>query len=233
MRKNKNKSDAGIVVFALLLIMVGGLGQRNIVLLLLALLGIPIGTLTWKIRRIQQMKKRYLESGMADVDNLSGEEFEYFLSTYFKTLGYKAKVTPAMNDYGADLIVQKDDVKIVIQAKRYKEKVGIKAVQEVIGAKGFYKADKAMVITCSYFTPNAKNLAKECNIELWDRPMLKSIMEKVQGKELVDEMKRDDEFKTLARKCPLCGNKLILRQGKHGDFYGCDNYPDCKFTKGY
>lgn len=31
--------------------------------------------------------------------------------------------------------------------------------------------------------------------------------------------------------CPRCGGILVLRQGKYGDFYGCSNYPKCKFIK--
>jgi len=31
-------------------------------------------------------------------------------------------------------------------------------------------------------------------------------------------------------KCPLCGGKLVPRTGKYGRFYGCSNYPQCKFT---
>ncbi len=31
--------------------------------------------------------------------------------------------------------------------------------------------------------------------------------------------------------CPRCGGKLILRTGYSGKFYGCSNYPKCKFTK--
>ncbi len=31
--------------------------------------------------------------------------------------------------------------------------------------------------------------------------------------------------------CPLCGGKLVLRNGHYGQFYGCENYPKCKFTK--
>lgn len=31
--------------------------------------------------------------------------------------------------------------------------------------------------------------------------------------------------------CPRCGGKLVLREGKTGQFYGCSNYPKCKFTK--
>ena len=32
-------------------------------------------------------------------------------------------------------------------------------------------------------------------------------------------------------KCPLCGGNLVTREGKHGKFIGCSNYPRCKFTK--
>lgn len=30
--------------------------------------------------------------------------------------------------------------------------------------------------------------------------------------------------------CPRCGGNLVLRQGAYGRFYGCSNYPKCKFT---
>jgi len=31
--------------------------------------------------------------------------------------------------------------------------------------------------------------------------------------------------------CPRCGGKLVERNGKYGVFYGCENYPQCKFIK--
>ena len=31
--------------------------------------------------------------------------------------------------------------------------------------------------------------------------------------------------------CPRCKGELILKEGKYGNFYGCSNYPNCKFTK--
>lgn len=31
--------------------------------------------------------------------------------------------------------------------------------------------------------------------------------------------------------CPLCNGTLILRKGKYGSFYGCSNYPNCRYTK--
>jgi len=31
--------------------------------------------------------------------------------------------------------------------------------------------------------------------------------------------------------CPRCDGYLVERSGKYGSFYGCSNYPKCKFTK--
>lgn len=29
--------------------------------------------------------------------------------------------------------------------------------------------------------------------------------------------------------CPRCGGQLVERTGKYGEFFGCENYPKCKF----
>ena len=31
--------------------------------------------------------------------------------------------------------------------------------------------------------------------------------------------------------CPRCSGKLVLRNGKYGEFWGCSNYPKCRFIK--
>lgn len=31
--------------------------------------------------------------------------------------------------------------------------------------------------------------------------------------------------------CPRCNGRLVLRNGVHGAFFGCSNYPKCTFTK--
>lgn len=120
-------------------------------------------------------KKRYLNSTIYKIDKMTGIEFEELLKCHFENLGYRAKETAKTNDYGADLIIKKDNEKILVQAKRYKNKVGIKSVQEIVGALGYYKAEKGIVITNSYFTKNAINLAKANNIKLWDRDMLTKV----------------------------------------------------------
>ncbi|MFY3790434.1 NERD domain-containing protein [Ureibacillus sp. MALMAid1270] len=32
-------------------------------------------------------------------------------------------------------------------------------------------------------------------------------------------------------RCPKCGGELSLKKGKYGSFYGCGNYPRCRYTK--
>ena len=31
--------------------------------------------------------------------------------------------------------------------------------------------------------------------------------------------------------CPECGNPLVIRKGKYGEFVACSNFPDCKYIK--
>lgn len=39
------------------------------------------------------------------------------------------------------------------------------------------------------------------------------------------------ENKVKQRICPQCGGTLTLRNGKYGNFYGCSNYPSCRYTR--
>lgn len=36
-----------------------------------------------------------------------------------------------------------------------------------------------------------------------------------------------------AGSCPRCGGRLVERKGAYGSFYGCSNYPRCKYTHRY
>lgn len=31
--------------------------------------------------------------------------------------------------------------------------------------------------------------------------------------------------------CPLCGSKLVEKNGKYGPFTGCSSYPNCKYIR--
>ena len=40
-----------------------------------------------------------------------------------------------------------------------------------------------------------------------------------------------EPLKTTGEKCPICGSDLVIRNGKHGEFIGCSNYPACHYVK--
>ncbi len=131
-----------------------------------------IAALAFDTLKEQEQRKRLSDSGILEVDRMTGKEFETFLDVHFINLGYSVTLTQDSQDYGADLILYKDGSKTVVQAKRSKNTVGIKAVQEVAGAVRHYNGNKGRVITNNRFTENACNLAKSNDVELWDRKKL-------------------------------------------------------------
>jgi restriction system protein len=114
---------------------------------------------------------------LAEIDEMDGYKFEEFMKHVYEQLGYSVYHTPYSCDQGADLILtSKKRTKIAVQVKRYSGKVSNSAVQEVVAAKGFYKCTKGIVVTNSYFTDSAKQLAEANFIDLVDRNELEKMI---------------------------------------------------------
>ena len=47
----------------------------------------------------------------------------------------------------------------------------------------------------------------------------------------VDTTKTEAQFEKTDMTCELCGKPVVIRPGKYGAFYACEDYPTCKFTK--
>ena len=111
------------------------------------------------------------------VDKLDGLEFEEYIKVLLEKLGYEnVFTTPASGDYGIDVLAEKEGIKYGIQCKNYKENLGNKCVQEAFCGKEYYKCHIGIVVTNSYFTPNAISQAKNTGIILWDRDKLIELM---------------------------------------------------------
>ena len=91
-------------------------------------------------------------------------------------MGYFVRLTPKINDQGADLILTRDGIRTVVQAKRYSKPVGNKAVQEVISAREYYDCNKALVVTNNKFTKSAIELARRTNVKLWKGSFLRKLI---------------------------------------------------------
>lgn len=178
-----------------------------------------------------KIKNQYKKANIKDIDKMSGLDFELYLSILFKKLGYRTIVTNASHDFGADVILKKNNHKIVLQAKRYgyKKNVSISAIQEVFAAQQYHKADESWVITNSYFTKSANKLATACNVKLKDRQDLVKWIIKVNPETKPNDIKRNNIDNRL---CPKCNSKLTIRKSRNGnEFIGCTNYPNCKHTE--
>lgn len=107
--------------------------------------------------------------GLGAADGMSGEEFEDWLAALLRAAGWRVRHTRVTGDFGADLILGRGDVEVVVQAKRQARPVGVAAVQQASAARLHYGADRAMVITNATFTPAALELAATNDVVLWDR----------------------------------------------------------------
>ena len=66
-----------------------------------------------------------------------------------------------------------------------------------------------------------------------------NILERNNVREAVSNRQHVKNLRTAAREinatinsgiCPKCGGNLVARNGKYGSFFGCSNYPICRFT---
>ena len=113
------------------------------------------------------------KSEFEDIDNMTFDEFEFYVKEIFNSKGYSSSLTEKIpTEFGADVIAIKGNEIIAIQCKH--SRVGAKIDKQAImqlhsEAKDHYKTTKLIAITNSYFNTNAINLAEVHNIEIIDR----------------------------------------------------------------
>lgn len=129
-----------------------------------------------KQREQDAWQQRYGTAKAAELDQLSGIEFEEFLAGLFRAQGYAAELTPTSGDYGADLILSKGGQRIAVQAKRYVGSVGVGAVQEALSGMAYYNCQVAWVITTGAFTTNALELAQKSGVKMVGRSDIGKLM---------------------------------------------------------
>ncbi len=97
-------------------------------------------------------------------------DFEDFIGFLFLENGYTLVQTSYSGDFGADLIVDRDNIQTAVQVKRFhaSHKVGVQEVNQVIGAEQYYDCTNSMVITTSSFTKAAHDIASAGEVLLWD-----------------------------------------------------------------
>ncbi len=146
------------------------------------------------IIQIDRKDKRFVESqnithNIDESTNLAAmdwEEFEHLIREVFeKEFSYnggEVKVTQASRDGGVDAIAFDPDPirggKIVIQAKRYTNTVGVSAVRDLFGTVMNEGANKGILVTTSDYGPDSYEFAKGKPITLLNGSNLLYLLEK-------------------------------------------------------
>jgi hypothetical protein len=116
------------------------------------------------------------------IDNLTGFEFEDLITLLLTKMGLQVHETTRASDGGVDVIAISEEIitggKYIIQCKRLASNVGEPIIRDLFGALHHNQASKAILITNSDFTNNAKKFAEDKPIELIDGEKLALLLKK-------------------------------------------------------
>ena len=92
----------------------------------------------------------------------------------------------------------------------------------------------AMYEAVKYFTEsNPVMIDEEKKKQLYDfivENQIKGKESRLQHKQNIIDYKKGIEEMKEQKICPYCKIPLVLREGKYGEFYGCANFPKCRYT---
>ncbi|AEH60250.1 restriction endonuclease [Methanosalsum zhilinae DSM 4017] len=116
---------------------------------------------TWKIDRLL---------------NMDPIEFEHLVASMFSQAGYRAEVTQSSRDRGIDIGLSIEKYGIshqwAVQAKRYREPVGVKEIREYSSLRYRDNTDGVIIVTTSAFTKDAQTEASKHSVKLIDGGLL-------------------------------------------------------------
>ncbi len=68
--------------------------------------------------------------------------------------------------------------------------------------------------------------------EIYHKLLAANVTDRDARKQHVQSVRQNQQRRNISvvnGKCPRCGGNLVLRNGRYGKFYGCSNYPSCKY----
>lgn len=152
---------------------------------------------------LRKKKKRYdvRKITIEDIDVMDGYEFEHYLYVLLASVGFEnTQLTKSSRDFGADLLfTDLNGEKVVVQAKRLSNQLGLDAVQEIYAAKAYYDADNALIITnTEQVSAPCKKLACATGVKIIKRDQLKQFVnEAKKGKIELMQTMIDEAFEDV------------------------------------
>jgi len=116
---------------------------------------------------------------------LSPTEFESLITNLFEKMGLETRQTQASRDGGVDCVAYDNRPifggKVIIQAKRYKNTVGVSAVRDLFGTLQNEGASKGILVTTSGYGKAAFEFANGKPLELLEGSHLLYLLEQHAG----------------------------------------------------
>lgn len=119
---------------------------------------------------------------LAQLGSLSPEGFEEFVAELFEALGFDVDRVGGTGDEGADLRVEREELRGVVQCKYQSHGVvGSPVLQKFLGTIHHTRSHKGFFVTTGTFTLAAERFVAEHPIELIDGPRLVELVQQALG----------------------------------------------------
>ncbi len=178
-RRRSSTSSQGVVGLAVVAaLVISAYGSRlNRALVYAAIVGLAVLALVVAVWLGRKWKARaaYAAASLAEIDAMSGIEFEKYVADLLRRQGYTGIKLTERYDLGVDIIARKDGVTWGIQVKRSSGMVKAAAIRQVVTALKHYNCDRAMVITNATYSRPAVELARSNSCVLIDRSLLTTL----------------------------------------------------------
>ncbi len=153
--------------------------ELGVALAALLLACLALGFTRWRRQRRQRRAYRKMLAEFRWHEAMSPRDFERCCADYLALKGWRSRRTGGSGDQGVDVLAEKDDIRLVLQCKKYSKPVGNRAVQEAFAAKAHAGADAAAVVSTNGFTRSAQELAATTGVLLLHFTELRTIDERL------------------------------------------------------
>ena len=160
-------------------------------------------------------------------------QFEKLVTLYYRTQGYSVqRMGGAQPDGGVDLVVRHEGRRYVVQCKHWKQwKIGVRQMREFLGTMTAEKTADGIYITTRGYTNEARDFASKHGIVLFEESQLVQCILDLETRQLADVRGLLADRRKF---CPRCESPMVMRTARKGtnagsEFWGCSDYPRCKF----
>ena len=116
----------------------------------------------------RKQRSTYSRATGVGLDFMDEAAFERYLALLFTRMGYQVRRVNYADNVST-LMAARNGVSYVIQARRNRRKVGIRAIEDAIATRKHLKCERAIVVTNHFFSNQARKIAKANQVLTLDR----------------------------------------------------------------